>query len=206
LLRRQYPDYLTELEVRFVTQSTLHYEMNRYQSLFDEGLISKEVYEDLRRNTLGAAKSAPPRRPHFDLGLDPHLLVKRLDLLASLDERQLEIVCGLLRPRFAVPNERIIRKGDRGDGVYFIASGTVEVVLPDRRVQIGSGAFFGEMALLSGRRRQADVVAVSYCQLLVLRLSDFEQFMRENPDARAAIVKVSKARQLTNASKNRMAP
>ena len=80
------------------------------------------------------------------------------------------------------------------------------MILPDRRIQIGSGAFFGEMALLSGRRRQADVVAVSYCQLLVLRLSDFEQFMRENPDARAAIVRVSKARQLTNASKNRTAP
>jgi monovalent cation:H+ antiporter, CPA1 family len=54
LLHRQYPDYLIELEVRFVTQSTFHYEMNRYQSLFDEGLISKEVYEDLKRNTLGA--------------------------------------------------------------------------------------------------------------------------------------------------------
>jgi monovalent cation:H+ antiporter, CPA1 family len=200
LLRRQYPDYLVELEVRFVAQSTLHYEMTRYQSLFDEGLISYEVYEDLRRNTLGATGSATLRRPHFDLGLDAHELVKRLDLLAHLDERQLDIVCGLLRPRFAVPNERIIRKGDRGDGVYFVASGTVEVILPDRRIQIGSGAFFGEMALLSGRVRQADVVAITYCQLLVLRVTDFEQFMRENPDARAAIVRIAKARQLTNVS------
>jgi CRP-like cAMP-binding protein len=126
--------------------------------------------------------------------------VKRLDLLASLDERQLEVICGMLKPRFAVPHERILQKGDRGDGVYFIASGSVEVILPDRRIQIGSGAFFGEMALLSGRVRQADVVAVTYCQLLVLRRTDFEQFMRENPDARATIVRVAKARQITNAS------
>jgi monovalent cation:H+ antiporter, CPA1 family len=199
LLRRQYHDYLTELEVRFLTQSTLHHEMTRYQSLWEEGLISHELYDDLRRNTL-AAGSSPLRRPHFDIGLDTHELVKRLDLLGSLDERQLEIVCGLLRPRFAVPHERIIRKGDPGDGVYFIASGAVEVVLPDRRVQIVAGAFFGEMALLSGRRRQADVVAVTYCKLLVLRRSDFEQFMRENPDARAAIVRIAKARQLSNIS------
>ena len=173
--------------------------MTRYQSLFEEGIISYEIYDDLRRNTL-VAGSSPLRRPHFDIGLNSHELVKRLDLLESLDERQLEIVCGLLRPRFAVPYERIIRKGDPGDGVYFIASGAVEVVLPDRRVQIGTGAFFGEMALLSGRRRQADVVAVTYCKLLVLRRSDFEQFMRENPDARAAIVRIAKARQLSNAS------
>ena len=148
-LRRQYPDYLTELEVRFLTQSTLHHEMGRYQSLFEEGLISRELYDDLTRNTLGAG--SPSRRPHFDIGLDTHKLVKRLDLLASLDERQLEIVCGLLRPHFTIPHERIIRKGDPGDGVYFIASGSVEVILPDRRIQIGPGAFFGEMALLSGR-------------------------------------------------------
>jgi monovalent cation:H+ antiporter, CPA1 family len=200
VLRRQYPDYLTELEVRFLTQSTLHHEMNRYQSLFEEGLISHELYEDLKRNTHRAESSL--RRPYFDIGLDTQELVKRLDLLASLDERQLEIVCGLLRPRFAVPNERIIRKGDHGDGVYFIASGTVEVILPGRRIQIGAGAFFGEMALLSGRLRQADVVAVTYCQLLLLRQLDFERFMRENPDARAAIVRVAKARQLTNTLQN----
>ena len=199
VLRRQYPEYLTELEVRFLTQSTLHHEMNRYQSLFEEGLISHELYEDLKRNALRAESSF--RRPHFDIGLDTRELVKRLDMLASLDERQLEIVCGLLRPRFAMPHERIIRKGDRGDGVYFIASGTVEVILPDRRIQIGTGAFFGEIALLSGGVRQADVVAVTYCRLLVLGQSDFEQFMRENPDARAAIVRVAKARQLTNTRK-----
>ena len=195
-LRRQYPDYLTELEVGFLAQSTLHHEINRHQSLFEEGLISHELYDDSRRNTLKAG--SPLRRPRFDIGLNTHQLVKRLDLLASLDERQLEILCGLLRPRFVVPNERIIRKGDRGDGVYFIASGTVEVILPDRRIQIGTGAFFGEMALLSGRLRQADVVALTYCQLLLLRQADFEKFMRENPDARAAIVRVAKARQLTN--------
>jgi monovalent cation:H+ antiporter, CPA1 family len=197
-LRRQYPDYFAELEVRFLTQSTLHHEMTRYQSLLDEGLISLELYNDLKRNTLGTGPLL--RRPHFDIGLDAHRLVKRLDLLASLDERQLEVICGMLKPRFAVPHERILQKGDRGDGVYFIASGSVEVILPDRRIQIGSGAFFGEMALLSGRVRQADVVAVTYCQLLVLRRTDFEQFMRENPDARATIVRVAKARQITNAS------
>jgi monovalent cation:H+ antiporter, CPA1 family len=195
-LRRQYPDYLAELEARFLQQSTLHREMNRYQSLFDEGLISRELYEDLKRSTLGGGSIIS--RPRFDIGLDSRKLVKRLDLLSSLDERQLEIVCGLLRPRLAVPRERIIRKGDVGDAVYFIASGTVDVVLTDQHVHLVPGAFFGEMALLDGRPRQADVFAVTYCQLLVLRRTDFEQFMRENSDARAAIVRIAKARQTTN--------
>jgi monovalent cation:H+ antiporter, CPA1 family len=197
-LRRQYADYLAELEVRFLQQSTVHHEMSRYQSLFEEGLISHELFTDLMRNTAGT--SPVVRRPRFDIGLDTHKLVKRLDLLAGLDEEQLEAVCRLLRPRFAVPQDRVVRKGERGDAVYFIASGTVEVILGDRRIQIGSGAFFGEMALLSGRRRQADVVALTYCHFLVLRRSDFERFMRENPEAKETIARTAKARETANAA------
>ena len=195
-LRRQYPDYVAELEALFLRQSTLRHEMTRYQSLFEEGLIAKEVYDDLKRNVLDARIAH--QRPHFDIGLDIHQLVKQLDILAGLDEQQLERVCHLLRPRFAVPNDRIFRKGERGDAVYFIASGAVEVVLPERRIRLGSGDLFGEMALLSGRPRQADVVALTYCQLLVLRRSDFERFMELNPDARATITRLAERRLATN--------
>jgi Na+:H+ antiporter len=127
-------------------------------------------------------------------------LVKRLDILSGLDQYQLDRVCRLLRPRFAVPNDRIVHKGERGDAVYFIASGAVEVILPERRVRLGSGEFSGEMALLSRRPRQADVVALTYCQLLVLRRSDFERFMEANPEARSAINRIAEDRLAMNAS------
>jgi CPA1 family monovalent cation:H+ antiporter len=125
--------------------------------------------------------------------------VKRLDLLTGLDERQLESVCRLLRPRF------------RGDAVYFIVSGAVEVILAivsgavevilaERRVRLGSGEFFGELALLSGRPRHADVVALTYCQFLVLRRADFDLFMKANPEARDTILRVAEARRMINIS------
>jgi|HubBroStandDraft_4_1064222.scaffolds.fasta_scaffold00588_2 CPA1 family monovalent cation:H+ antiporter len=195
-LRLQYPDYIVELEARFLRQSALRKEITRYQNLFEEGLITREIYDDLQRNVQGArATQAPPR---FDIGLDTQHLVRRLDILAGLDDPQLERVCKLLHPRFAIPNDRIIKKGERGDTVYFIASGAVEVVLPERRVRLGSGEFFGEMALLSGQLRQADVVALTYCQLLELRRGDFQQFIRGNPEARATIHRVAETRLAMN--------
>jgi len=203
-LRRQYPDYAAELEARFLRQSTLRHEMTRYQSLFEEGLIAHEVYDDLKRNVLGARVAQ--QRPRFDIGLDTHQLVKRLDILTSLDQHQLDRVCRLLRARFAVPNDRIVRKGDRGDAVFFIASGAVEVIMPERRVRLGSGEFFGEMALLSGRPRQADVVALTYCQLLVLRRSDFERFMETNPEARAMIKQIADSRLAINSAERANSP
>jgi CPA1 family monovalent cation:H+ antiporter len=160
--------------------------------LFEEGLIPQELYEDFKRG-VAAARAAEPR-PRFDIGLDPQRLIRRLDILSALDDRQLARVAGLLRPRFAVPNERVIRRGSRGDAVFFIASGAVEVVLPRRRVRLGTGEFFGEMALVTGQRRQADVVALTYCQLLVLRRGDFDRFVAANPAAAAVIDNIARAR------------
>jgi monovalent cation:H+ antiporter, CPA1 family len=195
-LRRQYPDYVAALEIRFLRQSALRQETERYQALFEEGLIPQELYDDLKRGVAGA--SATESRPRFDIGLDTPRLIERLDLLSGLDERQLNRVARLLRPRFTVPNERIIRKGDRGDAVFFIVSGAVEVALPAGPVRLGSGEFFGEMALLSGRPRQADITALTYCRLLVLRKADFERFMTANPEAREAINRIAASRHSMN--------
>jgi CPA1 family monovalent cation:H+ antiporter len=195
-LRRQYPDYLASLEARFLRQSALRQELGRYQALFEEGLIPQELYDDLRRNVATTHVSEP--RPRFEIGLDARRLIRRLDLLSGLEERQLERLANLLRPRFTVPNERIIRAGDRGDAVYLIASGAVEVRLPRRRVRLGSGEFFGEMALLSGRPRLADVVALTYCRLLVLRKTDFDRFLAANPGARSAIHRIAEERLSAN--------
>jgi CPA1 family monovalent cation:H+ antiporter len=191
-LRRQYPQYAAALEARFLRQSALRREMGRYDALFKEGLIAPEVYEDLK----GSVEDVQSRetRPRFDLGLDTRKLIGRLELFADLSSEQLDRVQKLLRPRFAVPRELIVRKGDKGDACYFIASGAAEVVLPDRRVPLGTGDLFGELALLTGMTRQADVVAMTYCRLLVLRKVDFDRFMQDNRDIRLAIHKIAASR------------
>src|SRR5260370_25640104 len=166
--------------------------MGRYQALFEEGLIPQELYDELKSGMTGTR--AAEHRPRFEIGLDTHRLIERLVMLSGLDERQLELVAKLLRPRFTVPNQHIIRRGDRGDAVFFIASGAVEVRLPARRVRLGSGEFFGEIALLSGRPRRACVVALTHCRLLVLRKADFERFLAANPDAKAEINRIAEAR------------
>jgi len=201
-LRRQYPDFLAALEVRSLRQSALRREMGRYKALFDEGLIPHELYDDLKRGVAVAHSTEP--RPRLDLGLDTRRLVRRLDMLSGLPEQQLDRVAKLLRPRFTVPGERIVRVGDRADACYFIASGAVEVRLPDRHIGLGSGDFFGELALLTGRPRQADVLALTFCQLLTLRKADFEGFLAANPEAKAAITRIASARIVENEDANRV--
>ena len=66
--------------------------------------------------------------------------------------------------------------------------------LPARRVRLGTGEFFGEMAMLSGKPRQADVVSLTYCRLLLLRKADFERFLAANPDVKAKITRIARTR------------
>jgi CPA1 family monovalent cation:H+ antiporter len=195
-LRRQYPEYTTGLETLLVRRSAMRQELIRYRTLNEEGLLTREVYDHLKR-TVEVAR-ASERRPRFDIGLDTRRLIEKLDLLANLDALHREAIARLLHPRFAVPNERVVRKGDVGDSVFFIGSGAVEVILPHRRVLLGTGDFFGEMALLSGQPRAADVIAQTYCRLLELRKMDFDRFMANNPRAQAEITRVAATRVARN--------
>ena len=126
--------------MRFLRQSTLREVKARFRSLFDEGLIGREVFTDLERGVLDTG--ATHERPRFDIGLNTRQLIQRLDILAGLDEGQLERLSRMLRPLLAVPNDQIVRMGEQGDAVYFIASGAVEVIRPERRISLGSGAVF----------------------------------------------------------------
>jgi CPA1 family monovalent cation:H+ antiporter len=140
--------------------------------------------------------------PPLDLGLRAEDLLAQFDMFAGLGDAELRALARLFRPRLLVPGEVVIRKGERGNAMFLISSGAVEVVLPNERVRLGSGDFFGEMALLSRRRRrQADVVALGYCRVLVLSAADFRRFLRDYPQARAEIHRVAKERTRANEEK-----
>ena len=59
------------------------------------------------------------------------------------------------------------------------------------------------MALLSGERRTADVIAVDFCQFLVLDRRDFNLFMSRHPKLRAAVSSKAKERREMNVSRKR---
>ena len=75
-----------------------------------------------------------------------------------------------------------------------IASGAAEVRLGDAGLRLGSGDFFGELALITNQPRNADVVAEGYCHLLVLPRRDFNALLQKRPELRAEIHEVARRR------------
>jgi len=125
-------------------------------------------------------------------------LLERFPILQLVEARDQEALLLLFRPKSASPGQKVIRHGDRADGMYFISSGAVEVKVKERNILLGPGDFFGEMALLSGGRRNSDVVAVDFCNFLVLDRRDFNQFTARHPALRAAITSVAEERRTMN--------
>ena len=125
-------------------------------------------------------------------------LLRNFPLFKVLDKDASEELLLLFKPRTAVPGERLIRVGERGEAMFFLVSGRVEVSVNGRTIPLAAGAFFGEMALLSGGRREADVTAVDYCQLLVMERRDFNQFMSRHPALREAVNAMAEERRAMN--------
>jgi monovalent cation:H+ antiporter-2, CPA2 family len=125
-------------------------------------------------------------------------LLGTFPLFSGIDKHGQEELLLLFRPRSASPGERVIRKGERGSAMFFIVSGEVEVDLGERVVPLHAGSFFGEMALLSGERRTADITAVDFCQFLVLERRDFNLFMARHPGLRAVVSEMAEQRRAMN--------
>ena len=199
-LSLQYPEYADALESQFLRKAGARLEETAYDEAKGQMLIGTELHLDLLRD-LERIRKASYERPKLDLGLKTRDLVSAHPLFTDLPRKQQKAIRRTMRPQFATPRETLIRKGDRGDAAYFIASGAVEVRTPTHNVRLGRGDVFGEIALMTGGRRSADVVALGYCQLLSLRAQDFKDLMERHPNLRDHVVELAEKRQLMNTDK-----
>lgn len=156
-------------------------------------MISEEIYEDLETDRLRRVK-AVRSRPVLDLGLEITGMLARVPLFAGLPDAELAAVAKLLRPSLAVQGERIIHTGAMGREMYFIVSGEVEVKTARGPVRLGAGSFFGEVALLMNTRRNADIVATTFCELMLLRKRDLDALLAQQPALQAEIEARAKTR------------
>jgi CPA2 family monovalent cation:H+ antiporter-2 len=136
--------------------------------------------------------------PAANLGLQPGPLMSKFPVFGDLDADQRAELLTLFKPRSAAPGERVIRAGDVANEMFFISSGAVEVSVGGKKIQLGPGDVFGEMALLSGGRRNADVTAIDYCLFLILEDKDFQQFIGRHPGLRARLDEVAMQRAAMN--------
>ncbi len=102
--------------------------------------------------------------------------------------------------RFYRRDARIFSRNDPGSSLFSIASGAVLVEIdandPSKTVQIGTGSIFGEVGLISGRRRGATVRAGEDSICVEVSRSAALKLQSSVPAAKRAIERISTERQL----------
>lgn len=96
--------------------------------------------------------------------------------------------------------EVIVRQGDAGDDLFLIESGQAEVRvtgrdgLPIKVAMLGPGDYFGEIALITGEERIADVVAVTPMALLRLTRDAYARYLNHAAEIEQQLTRTAMSR------------
>jgi CRP-like cAMP-binding protein len=113
--------------------------------------------------------------------------IRSVPLFASLDDEAANDLRNLLRVRQVPGGASLFRAGDDGDAMYLIESGRVRITITDEDkkeivlAELAQGDFFGEMAIIDGKKRSADATVTDDARLAVLSRRDFLTFIKDNP-------------------------
>lgn len=109
-------------------------------------------------------------------------LLKRVPLFAGCTKAELREVA-MSSDEIDLPAGRVLtREGQRGREFFVLVSGTVDVTQNGKRIaELGSGDWFGEIALLTHTPRTATVTAASPVQVLVITDRSFKRVVETMP-------------------------
>ena len=155
------------------------------------GRLARELCARVRAVTGAVADDAPlppdPPAPPQRRAVAPGrlALLRRSPFFADFGEEDLHGVLDRMHERLLADRETIFAAGARGDALYVVAEGTVEVTVQrdKRRVRLGvlgPGKVFGEVALVDGGPRSATCTAVGACVVLELAQDAFATLAQDH--------------------------
>jgi putative ABC transport system ATP-binding protein len=102
--------------------------------------------------------------------------LKGVEAFKRLTPAELTHVAERMSRRQFLQGETIIQEGDVGEELFLISDGEVQIERKGREVaRLGAGEFFGELALMSGKPRNATVTAARPVDTYVLGKEDFDR-------------------------------
>jgi flavin reductase (DIM6/NTAB) family NADH-FMN oxidoreductase RutF len=118
-------------------------------------------------------------------------LLAKVPLFSSLSAPLLEPILRTGERRSYAAGDVIVREGDPGQDLFVILTGTVRVERGGRVLQVLSeGEFFGEVAVLDGRPRSADVIAGAAVDCLLVSREVLRTTLASEPRAAWAMLEI----------------
>ena len=116
-------------------------------------------------------------------------VLAEIPLFSGLSKRHLRKVASIGRLRRIGKHTQVVREGARGDAFFVIIDGEAVVQAGDRRIRLGPGEYFGELALLDDGPRTATVATESEVLLLEIPRSRFLKLLRDESSISIVLLK-----------------
>ena len=128
--------------------------------------------------------------------LERELLIKSVPFLKDADRHFINQLVTKMKLKHFLTGDVVIDEGSSGEEMFFIASGSVEVITGGQvRATLDTGLFFGEIALVLGRmKRTATIRTQKPCRLYSLSRSDLENVLASYPVMQEKMIHVAKER------------
>jgi CRP/FNR family transcriptional regulator, cyclic AMP receptor protein len=118
-------------------------------------------------------------------------LLSQVPLFSECTKKELREIADIAKEITQKQGTVMARAGDRGVGFFLITDGTAKVVIAGKtRRRLGAGEFFGEISLLDGGPRSADVVAETDVTMLGITAWAFRQIIAKNPSIAQKLLRV----------------
>ena len=185
LVSENFPEMVSSMQERLGHRTRLLAGLEATESQIANGMLPRGIGET-EVSELNHQLNSLRGETVEKLKLDPLRLLQKVPLFMKLDSEVLAELVTMIHPHTVVAGNIIIEQGDSGDSLFLIARGVVRVShrVDGEEHELGTlmaGDFFGEMALMHHKSREATIRTISPCMLYELKGHDFDQFMQKQP-------------------------
>ncbi|MBA3600052.1 MAG: mechanosensitive ion channel family protein [Acidobacteria bacterium] len=137
----------------------------------------------------------------FEPGNEIFERLSSVSIFAPLSDEETQKLAEASLIRVFAPDESIVRQGQKGNSMFVINRGTVNVQIKENGAAknlrtLREGDFFGEMGLLTGEPRTATVLAVDETEVLEINNLCLKPILEENPELVASLSKIIEERRV----------
>jgi NhaP-type Na+/H+ or K+/H+ antiporter len=202
-MHEAYPEVTVGIETKDAIRSVLNHERNTIKKLRKAGSLEADESGRLLLDVEERMKDVMESSLELRMP-SPEEVLREVAWLKGLPDTVISQIVGLSEQRSYTSGQRIMDQGGAGDGMIVITGGSVNVSIGDLVVDImGRGAVIGEMAVLAGVPRTANVVADTAVTALWLTTESMQKAMTESAELSNGLWKTASIRFAENLLGNR---
>ncbi|HNS09594.1 MAG TPA: methyl-accepting chemotaxis protein [Candidatus Rifleibacterium sp.] len=132
--------------------------------------------------------------------LDKIQFLRQVALFRSLSDKALLDLSAITIEQTIPPKNMVFKEGDKGDALYIVKSGKVNVLKRNSSgadsvlVSLGKGAVIGDMAIIDDQPRSASIATIQETTFLILTKDDFRNLLADVPEISFQILKMTTER------------